>query len=497
MSATLAPRTSPSPSDVPETNAPPSPSSVAPRTRRAVLAGLAGGAGALLANAVGRLSPARAVAATGRPLLIGRTDNNAGSADTQLLTNSTITAFTLYQQGPGTALMGYVTRTSGNGRGVYGRTDSPNGDGIQARNAGASAGSGAAIRAFGVNNDGIVASTDGSSSYAVRATNSDASADNVAVIGLAYNAAATDTHPSGGVTFFKAAGEFAGINGVIGASIPSAANGVGVVGVSPGTSGYGVYGYAPAGAGTTYGVYGRADSTAGHGVHGTGPTSSSGTGVYGSGANGVWGSTSNAGGNGVYGATTVSNSNAYAVWGVATGAGAGVVGQSDTGYAIYGYGNGGVSGSFSKASGTFKIDHPLDPTNKFLQHSFVESPDMMNVYNGVATLSGGGDATVTLPDWFEALNKDFRYQLTPIGAAAPNLHVKSGVKNNRFVIAGGAAGLDVSWQVTGIRHDAWAEAHPVEAEVAKVGAEKGKYLHPKEHGKPVSAGVSLKNSPTG
>jgi hypothetical protein len=70
-----------------------------------------------------------------------------------------------------------------------------------------------------------------------------------------------------------------------------------------------------------------------------------------------------------------------------------------------------VDGNLSKAGGSFKIDHPLDPANKYLYHSFVESPDMKNIYEGNVTTDGSGLETVTLPDWFEALNRDSRYQL--------------------------------------------------------------------------------------
>lgn len=141
------------------------------------------------------------------------------------------------------------------------------------------------------------------------------------------------------------------------------------------------------------------------------------------------------------------------------------------------------------------IDHPLDPANKYLLHSFVESPDMKNVYDGVVELDAKGEATVEMPAWFEALNRDFRYQLTAVGAPAPDLHVKSGINKNQFVIAGGAAGQAISWQVTGIRQDAYAKAHPIEVEVAKVGKEKGRYLHPKEHGK--SAAKRIAKSASG
>jgi hypothetical protein len=147
-----------------------------------------------------------------------------------------------------------------------------------------------------------------------------------------------------------------------------------------------------------------------------------------------------------------------------------------------------VVGTLSKGGGSFKIDHPLDPANKFLYHSFVESPDMKNVYDGVATLDAQGEATVTLPDWFEALNGDFRYQLTAIGSFSP-LYVKSKLSDAKFSIAGGKAGQEVSWQLTGIRKDAWADAHRIPVEEDKPTAERGLYLHPTEHGQPGDKGI--------
>jgi hypothetical protein len=94
----------------------------------------------------------------------------------------------------------------------------------------------------------------------------------------------------------------------------------------------------------------------------------------------------------------------------------------------------------SKGGGSFKIDRPLDPAHKYLYHSFVESPDMKNVYDGTVTLDPEGRATVGLPDWFETLNRDFRYQLTAIGAAAPDLHIAGEVRDGEFAIAGGRPG---------------------------------------------------------
>jgi hypothetical protein len=108
---------------------------------------------------------------------------------------------------------------------------------------------------------------------------------------------------------------------------------------------------------------------------------------------------------------------------------------------------------------------------------------MKNVYDGVVTLDATGSAMVELPAYFEALNRDFRYQLTCVGGFAP-VYVAAEVAGNRFQIAGGQAGMRVSWQVTGIRKDAYAEAHRIEVEVDKPADERGTYLHPLEHGKP-------------
>jgi hypothetical protein len=148
-----------------------------------------------------------------------------------------------------------------------------------------------------------------------------------------------------------------------------------------------------------------------------------------------------------------------------------------------------VTGSINKSATTFKIDHPLDPENKYLSHSAVESPDMMNIYNGNVTLDANGEAVVDLPEWFEALNRDFRYQLTPIGSPAPDLYVSETVQDNRFKIAGGSEGLMVSWQVTGVRQDPYAEANRVQVERLKSPEEQGTYIHPDLYGQPAEKGI--------
>jgi hypothetical protein len=172
-------------------------------------------------------------------------------------------------------------------------------------------------------------------------------------------------------------------------------------------------------------------------------------------------------------------SQAYGVWG-----------RSSSGYAGYFEGNVEVTGVLTKMSGGTKLDHPLDPANQYLYHASVESPDMKNIYDGVVTLDKQGMAVVTLPAWFEALNQTFRYQLTAIGAPGPNLYIAEKIKGNQFTIAGGSPSMEVSWQVTGIRHDPYAEAHRLPAEQAKAAHEQGTYLHPELYGQPESRGVN-------
>ena len=75
------------------------------------------------------------------------------------------------------------------------------------------------------------------------------------------------------------------------------------------------------------------------------------------------------------------------------------------------YGEVHVTGKLFKDMGGFQIDHPLDPTNKYLYHSFVKTSNMKNIYDGVAVLDTSGKAEVELPAWFGEVNKDFRYQL--------------------------------------------------------------------------------------
>jgi hypothetical protein len=196
---------------------------------------------------------------------------------------------------------------------------------------------------------------------------------------------------------------------------------------------------------------------------------------------------SNSGSGGAYGsyntASTTSGA-AYGVYGYAYS-------SSGTAYAGYFAGNVSVTGTLSKGGGSFKIDHPLDPENKYLYHSFVESPDMMNIYNGNAVCDNTGKAVVELPAYFEALNMDFRYQLTTIGGFA-QVYIEQEVQNNKFVIAGGTPNLKVSWQVTGVRNDPFAVKNRVPTEVDKSSDEKGLYLYPDVYNKSSDKSINSK-----
>jgi hypothetical protein len=251
-------------------------------------------------------------------------------------------------------------------------------------------------------------------------------------------------------------GEYLGLGnedgvGVYGKSVPADYYGIGgyFVGGFEGVRGlveatgngeyYGVYGNASGGTGFNYGVYGRAQ----------------------------------------YGTNT------YGIYGVAL--------SGTTNWAGYFSGNVNVTGTLSKGGGSFKIDHPLDPTNKNLYHSFVESPDMMNIYNGNVITDASGYATVTMPDWFEALNKEFRYQLTVIGDFAQAI-ISHELQNNQFVIRTDKPNIKVSWQVTGIRHDKFAEKFRIPVEENKTGKDVGKYLHPEAYDVSETLGVDYENS---
>jgi hypothetical protein len=149
-----------------------------------------------------------------------------------------------------------------------------------------------------------------------------------------------------------------------------------------------------------------------------------------------------------------------------------------------------VDGSFSVAKGTknFRIDHPLDPENQYLQHAAIESSEVLNQYMGNVVLDANGEAVVELPVWFEAINTNFRYQLTPIGPTTSVLYIAEEIQGNRFKIGGGTAGQKVSWLVAATRNDAYMQANPFQVEMPKPADKRGTYLYPEGYGQPESRG---------
>jgi hypothetical protein len=165
------------------------------------------------------------------------------------------------------------------------------------------------------------------------------------------------------------------------------------------------------------------------------------------------------------------------------------------GWAGYFDGNTRVAGSLNVTGAkNFLIDNPANPEEEYLVHSCIESDEMKNMYDGVVTLGPGGAATVELPDWFDDLNTDFRYQLTCVGGFAP-VYVATEIDANRFTIAGGAQGMKVSWQVTGLRNDPTARRVRTPAVLPKPERERGRYLDAAAYGRPESLRIDRMANP--
>jgi len=339
----------------------------------------------------------------------------------------------------GIGVYGKATASSGTTSGVYGESNSPEGRGVSGY---ANATSGATYGVYGESDSpagaGVYGRNGATGGYAYGVRGDSASTDGIGVFGKAT----------------ASSGDNIGVYG------ESTSTGVyanapwrGVYGHATSSYGLGVLGYASATSGFTYGVYGKNDSTSGTGVCGS-ATAPSYTAV------------------GVYGAAI------------------------PPGKAGYFSGDVGVTGNFSAGgSKSFKIDHPLDPAGRYLYHFAQEGPEVQNVYNGVVTLDAQGEAVVTLPTYFEALNTGpFRYQLTAIGAPMPNLYIAQEIQGSTFRIAGGAPGKKVSWEVTAIRNDPNLRDHPVQVEVDKPADEQGTYLYPEGYDQPREMGLDYQRN---
>jgi hypothetical protein len=416
-----------------------------------------------------------------------------------------------------------VSGQSTSGEGVYG--EGP-GNGVHGKTASASH---SGVWGEATNGYGVSGSTNGAGTSGVWGSHS---ANGTGVMGT--------TGTGWGVY-----GQSAGGAGVVGKDLATSGNATGTWGEVAATGIYarGAVGYATGASGYTTGAWGQTQAVGSGAPYAKGSGSGGTRGVVGwttagtGNSTGVWGQTesasdfsrgvvgiadaSNGATNGVYGETHSIVRGSYGVMG--QGGIVGVEGETDHGYGLEGISWGlssvssplsigvagfnlcsscpagsayagyfagavNITGPLSKPAGSFKIDHPLDPEHKILYHSFVESPDMMNIYNGNVTTDGIGEATVILPAYFSALNRDFRYQLTVIGQFAQAIVARE-IENNQFTLKTDKPYVKVSWQVTGIRQDAYANAHRIQVEVDKPQEEQGTYLHPEEAGQPLERGV--------
>jgi hypothetical protein len=289
-----------------------------------------------------------------------------------------------------------------------------------------------------------------------------------------------------------------GTKGIV-ASLAPGLGSAAVNGENRGTNanGYGVYGSHD---GSGRGVYGT--SVGGYGVQGsTGSTTANASGVFGT----INSHSDYAGG--VRGENFNATCCGFGVVGFHAGQGIGIGGYAPNGFGVFGwspnnwaaYFDGAVevvrdlhvNGTMYASAKNFRIDDPLDPAHKYLQHASVESSQLKDIYDGVVTTDARGFATVRLPSWFEALNRDFRYQLTIVGSSFAQAIVAKEIHHNQFTIRTNKPKIKVSWQVTGIRHDPYAKAHPLQVIASKQAKEQGTYLAPRLYGQPQSKSVNV------
>ena len=323
-------------------------------------------------------------------------------------------------------------------------------------------------------------------------TGSAESKDHIGVYGKV-----TNTNPGWGIGV-RGEGNYHGVQGI------GLSTATGVYGSS--SSGNGIYGYSNTGtavygySGGSYALYGNATGQNSKGLFALGDS-------IGSHNEGHYFGSYNVGNNtnsnttasysyGSYNSSTSTTARSYGVYTSAVGGNASwntygiystVSGTAALQYA--GYFNGTLyATTLTGGTKPFTIDHPLDPANKVLRHSSIESNDMMNLYNGNITTDANGFATVTMPDYFDALNENFKYQLTVIGTFAQAI-VKNKMSNNQFVIQTNQPNVEVSWQVAGVRHDAVAKKYPIVVEEAKTGENVGHYYEPIAYGVSEKLGI--------
>lgn len=238
--------------------------------------------------------------------------------------------------------------------------------------------------------------------------------------------------------------------------------------------------------GAAWAISGQVDptATAEAAIYGSNLRTNGGHGVYGIGLNGVVGETNYSQGFGLFG----ENFDAIPPLGLSVGvAGTGFygvlgedryLGSVPGAYGVFSNGELGSSGLK-----TFLIDHPADPENKMLKHFSVESNEVLNIYRGTVVCDENGEAFIQLPDYYDLINIEPSYQLTPIGAYAP-VYIKDELSKGSFSIAGAEPGMKVSWTLTSVRNDPYLQKFPEKREVVidKTERTKGKYFMPHLYG---------------
>ena len=376
------------------------------------------------------------------------------------------------------------------GTGVYGENIAGLGDGAFGNS------SNVGVRGYGAH--GAILESSLSGGYGAVAWNTASTgADRVGLLAIGQNSTLMSFPGSGAILIGNLRG---------GAGFGLSTNATGLVGagnnlttVSLAPNGSGV-----AGTGTAMGIFGKATQVSnGIGLAGIGnnvstiTTPNEGAGIAGTGYNiGVFGHATNSTGFGIFSSGNMhaignftSTGNISSPTGTLNISDASVANDVNVGATLTAHT---VLATDLTASGVknFIIDDPRDPANKFLKHASIESNEILNLYRGVDTFDTSGQVIVHLPDYYEAINKNESYQLTPIGAAMPNLYIAEKVYMGTFVIAGGVPGKEVSWTVTAERNDPYIRNNPQTRNmVVDKGAERGLYLAPEAYGQQLDKGI--------
>jgi len=368
----------------------------------------------------------------------------------------------------GSAFGGYFDCSSENGTGIYGEAGLPDspfqtwGGYFRSKSNAGRGVYGLASAASGTNYGGLFESnsTDGRGVLGMA----------TASTGLTYGGYFDNNSTEGRGVHATSAGPY----GVFGSSTLASGDAYGGYFQSSSTEGTAVYGTANAATGTTYGGQFESDSTSGRGVYGL-ASATTGT-TYG----GRFESAST-GGRGVYGFASATTGTTYGVFGGNSIA-------SPFGFAVFAQGDLAATGLKS-----FRIDHPFDPENKYLLHYAAESPMPQNFYVGNVVTDGNGYAWVELPDYFAAINANFKYQLTVVDDADSDgfvmAKVSKEISGNRFQVRTSAPNIKVSWEIKADRNDLYVRYKKPKDVVAKEGLERGTYQHPELYGQPPEKGM--------